>query len=370
MARLGLAPYAPVPRQDPAGVGRAVCQVVLNERHRDGSNQLGDENNGAPYSDYTRYRPVNTLTRVRHLDRWQPVVSANLARPSFLAPHWGRVRPFAFAPGGEALPPAPPDIGSRDFRRQVEQVLTLSAALTDRDKAIIEYWMDGPLSETPPGHWNLLAQQVSRRDAHALDADVVMFFALNSALMDAGIAAWHCKRHFDSVRPMTAVHELYRGETVRAWGGPGKGTRAIDGGEWQPYQRANAITPPFPEYVSGHSTFSAAAAEVLRRFTGSDDFGGSHTVEARSSRIESGIVPGAPVTLAWATFTAAADEAGMSRRFGGIHFESGDLEGQRLGRGVAASVWRRGLEHVGPRAASSRSTQVAPAADTPRARGR
>jgi hypothetical protein len=161
--------------------------------------------------------------------------------------------------------------------------------------------MDGPRSETPPGHWNLFAQGVSRRDGHDLDRDVAMFFVLNNALLDAGIAAWDCKRHFDSVRPITALRQRYAGERVRAWGGPGRGTREIDGRDWLPYQRANFITPPFPEYVSGHSTFSAAAAEILKRVTGSDDFGGSVTVAPRSSSIEPGITPRVAVTLSWAT---------------------------------------------------------------------
>ena len=140
----------------------------------------------------------------------------------------------------------------------------MSAALTDEHKVIVEYWMDGPRSETPPGHWNLFAQGVSRRDGHDLDRDVAMFFLLNNALMDAGIAAWDCKRHFDSVRPITALRQTYGGQRVRAWGGPGQGTRRSTARNWLPYQRANFITPPFPEYVSGHSTFSAAAAEILQ----------------------------------------------------------------------------------------------------------
>jgi hypothetical protein len=143
------------------------------------------------------------------------------------------------------------------------------------------------------------------------------------------------------VRPVTAIRFLFRGRRVRAWGGPHQGTRLIDGGDWHPYQPATAVTPPFAEFVSGHSTFSAAAAEVLRRFTGSDAFGGSATVAAGGSGIEPGRTPAGDVVLAWDTFSAAADEAGLSRRFGGIHFEAGDLAGRALGRAVGAAVWAR-----------------------------
>jgi hypothetical protein len=119
----------------------------------------------------------------------------------------------------------------------------------------------------------------------------------------------------------------------------------IAGEEWQPYQPDWFPTPPFSEYVSGHSAFSAAGAEILRRFTGSDDFGASVTITQGDLGIEPG-VPAQPVRLSWATFSAAADEAGMSRRYGGIHFEDGDLEGRRLGRAVGALVWETASAYI------------------------
>src|SRR5206468_2961712 len=147
---------------------------------------------------------------------------------------------------------------------------------------------------------------------------------------DAGIAAWDAKRAYDSERPVTAVHFLDAGTPVRAWAGPGLGTQRIDGVDWLPYQPLTVITPPFPEYVSGHSAFSAAAAEVLRRFTGSDQFHDEVTIPRGTSRVEPGLTPSRDVTLRWPTFSAAADEAGLSRRYGGIHFEQGDLAGREL----------------------------------------
>ena len=101
------------------------------------------------------------------------------------------------------------------------------------------------------------------------------------------------------------------------------------------------VTPPFAEYVSGHSTFSAAGAEVLKLATGSDVFGAAVTLTAGSSRVESGLVPAANVTLSWATFSDAADEAGISRRYGGIHFRDGDLEGRRVGRLIGQGTWKK-----------------------------
>ena len=240
------------------------------------------------------------------------------------------------------------------YVRQAEELLHISATLTDRQKIIAEYWADGPTSELPPGHWNLFAQFVSQRDRHSLDESVRLFFLLNNALFDASIAVWECKRFYDYVRPITALRYLFYGQTVEAWGGPFLGTRAIDGNDWLPYQPGTFLTPPFAEYPSGHSGFSAAAAEILKRFTGSDAFGGWVVLGRGSSRVEPGLTPRRRVLLVWPTFSAAADQAGRSRRYGGIHFRSGDIVGRTMGRRVAALVWDKahalfqGRAHTAP----------------------
>jgi len=238
------------------------------------------------------------------------------------------------------------------YRRQALELLNISANLGDREKTIAEYWADSPGTETPPGHWLLFGQFVSRRDKHGLDEDAKMFFALSNGVFDAGVAIWAIKRLYDSVRPITAIRFLFRGQRVRAWGGPGNGTQIILGEDWRPYQEANSITPPFPEFVSGHSGFSAVSAEILKSFTGSDDFGASVTLAAGSSRIEPGITPSTEITLSWDTFTIAAEEAGMSRLFGGIHFTDGNLEGRKLGRKVGALVWQKALTYFNGTAAN------------------
>src|SRR5437899_425221 len=121
----------------------------------------------------------------------------------------------------------------------------------------------------------------------------------------------------------------------------GKGTVQIDGGQWLPYQPATLPTPPSPEYVSETSTESAAAAQVLALFSGSDRFGYSMTAEKGSSRVEPAITPAQPVTLKWETFTEAADQAGLAGRYAGIQFAPADLAGRQLGRLVADRAWRR-----------------------------
>jgi PAP2 superfamily len=170
-----------------------------------------------------------------------------------------------------------------------------------------------------------------------------MYFVLTNALFDASIAAWDAKRAFDSVRPATAIPYLFHGQQIRSWGGPNQGTIDMDGSNWIPYQPGDFPTPPFPEYVSGHSTFSAAAATVLQLLTHSDRFGDSATFPAGSSLVEPGTVPAAPLTLYWKTFSEAADQAGISRRYGGIHFKRADLVGRAVGRLVGANAYAKAV---------------------------
>jgi len=330
--------------------------AVLEFRHHDKSNQLGDLTDGA-YSDWSGYRPLNppgtvparaSFTKPLNPEHWQPLTytdsTGSLVLQMFAGAQWCYVTPFALTKGDEfrsAVEPGPFKYGTPEYQQQAEELIALSAHLTDREKMIAEYWSDGPGTEQPPGHWLQFAQFVSERDHHTLDDDVKMFFVLSNAMFDSSIAAWDAKREYDSVRPVTAIPLLFRGRKIRAWGGPGKGTVEMDGAQWIPYQPATFPTPPFPEYVSGHSTYSAAAARILQLWTGSDRFGDSVTLAKGSSKIEPGTTPSQPITLRWETFTEAAIEAGMSRRYGGIHFRAVDLAGQRLGHVVAEKAWKK-----------------------------
>jgi hypothetical protein len=337
-----------------SGIGNVACAAALNFRHHDGSNQLGDLHPGA-YSDYTGYAPVNAPSTVpvnpagvSDPNRWQPLQYFNGVQnitQSFVGAQWFKVVPFAMTSPAELRSFigsfGPAQFGSQQYRDQAQELIDLSANLTDRQKMIAEYWANGPHTELPPGHWDLFSQYVSARDNHSLDDDVKMFFALTNAIFDAGIAAWDAKRAFDSVRPVTAIPYVFHGTQIQSWGGPGMGTITMDGSQWIPYQPSTFPTPPFPEYVSGHSAFSAAGATILFLWTGSDAFGDSVTFQPGSSAVEPGLTPQTAVTLNWKTFTDAANEAGVSRRYGGIHFKAGDLVGRAVGRLVGLQAWAR-----------------------------
>jgi len=350
MQQLGYDPaIASTDVSTPEGIGNVAADAVLTFRHHDGSNQLGDLAAGS-YSDYTGYQSVNSPSQVTDPNRWQPLLvpdgQGGVTAQRFIAPQWGLVTPFALTSGAQFRPASVPNLyPSAGYTDQVQEIISYSANLTDEQKSIVEYWADGPASELPPGHWALFAEWVAARDKHSIDDDVKMFFALSNALLDASIAVWDCKRVFDYVRPITAVRFLMAGREINAWGGPYKGTQTILGEYWQAYQTSVVPTPAFPEFSSGHSAFSAAGAEVLKSFTGSDAFGQSVTIKAASSRVEPGAVPAFDVTLSWPTFSAAADQAGMSRRYGGIHFKEGDLQSRAIGRLIGAQAWAKAKEY-------------------------
>jgi len=309
----------------PTGVGNQAAAAVLAFRATDGSNQAGG------YADTTGYVPVNTPDQVNDPFRWQPLrfvdASGNTVVQKYLTPQWGNVTPFALTSPNQFLPPGPTQRTLLQLDEEVTDTLLQSAALTDLSKVRAEYWADGPASETPPGHWLLFGGAAARARGYTLDQSVKLTFALANAELDASIAAWNAKRRWDYVRPITAVRVRMKGKLVLAWAGPYNGTRLIRGETWHPYQATTFPTPPFPEYVSGHSTFSGAGARV--------------TVRPGTSFIEPGATPLLPTVLLWPTFTVARDEAGNSRRQGGIHFPDADLDGRNLGASVGQNAWAK-----------------------------
>lgn len=352
--------------ETPTGIGNVTCGAVLEFRHLDKANQLGDLARG-PYSDWTHFRPVNMpksvplqFTSIHPVDpnRWSPLIyvdaSGAFQAQMFTTAHWCYVTPFAMSSGDEFRSSVTlPTYAQPGYRERAEDLVKLSANLTDRDKMLAEYWAGDGNSEQAPEHWNEFAEWISERDHHSLDDDVKMFFVLNNALLDASIAAWDMKRTFDSVRPITAIEMVFNGEKINAWGGPRKGTIQMDGSHWLPYQPVTSPTPPSPEFVSGVSAYSAAAASILRSWTGSDRFGYPITVPAGSSKIEPGLTPREPLTFEWSTLSDAVEQAGRAQLYAGIHFSHSDRAGRELGVRVAEKVWAKAQAYFNGTAGST-----------------
>jgi hypothetical protein len=294
----------------------------------------------------------------------------------------------------------------------------------DYTRVLAEFWADGPQSETPPGHWHVLANEVADNPltvkqidgltVNDLEWDIKVYFALSGATHDAACAAWALKRYYSGPRPITmirylgangqlplmtdvseavtvataapggkhhsiwdvnigayapgdAVDYVYNFNTnqfdlvpryigriaVFSWPGEHPANAAppaiaanqntvrwMMAKDWLPFQRKTFNTPAFPGYVSGHSTFSRAAAEVLAAITGSPYFPGGyhhHTIAANTLTIDRG--PSADVDLQWASYYDAADQAGQSRRYGGIHVSEDDYHGRFIGSIAGKSAY-------------------------------
>ncbi|KAF2075491.1 hypothetical protein CYY_003227 [Polysphondylium violaceum] len=336
-----------------SGVGNMAAIKLFEFRHTDGSNQKG-EFTGKNYTDYTNYGPRNDPQPAipRYIDNWQPLrvplKTGNTSTQNFATPHWSMVKPFGMKVGSQLRPTTPPPYSSgpslEQLKKSAYELINITAHMTDEIKAISEYWADGPESVLPPGHWNLFAQWVSQRDQHDIAKDVKLFFMLGNAVMDAGISCWDTKRFYDNARPATMIPYLFNGTKITGWNGVCKENVTFDLANWYPYQNIYVYSPPFSDYTSGHSTFSEASAEILRRFTGSDQFGASITVAKGSSTFETSCgypVPSTDVFLQWPTFTDASLQAGYSRRLGGIHYDFSDTAGREVGSKVADLVWKK-----------------------------
>jgi membrane-associated phospholipid phosphatase len=279
-------------------VGRAVAEEVLRWRAAD-----------------LDARPV-TYTPRDEPGRWWPTPPD--CRPPLL-PGWASVPCFALPTAGEFRPPGPPALTSEAYAASYRRVMALGAAgsrVRTRDQTEVAFfWADGEGTVTPPGHWNRIAQTVAAARGLTVVENARLFAALNVALADAAIACWECKYGSDFWRPVTAVRAAGR------LGGPALSGDAC----WSPL----LPTPPFPSYTSGHSTFSGAAAAVLADFFGTD--------AVRFASTSDGL-PG--VVRSYLSFTAAAEEAGLSRIYGGIHWDFDNADGLACGRKVGEYVSR------------------------------
>jgi len=236
---------------------------------------------------------------------WVPTPPAFLP---YALPQWGFVTPFAMSSSSQFRPPGPPSLDSQQYADDYDEVKELGAAVgstrTEEQTEIALFWADGAGTETPPGHWNSIAQIIADEQDNTLEQNARLFALLNIAMADAAICAWDAKYEFHFWRPVTAI----------AFAEPEL--------NWMSF----IVTPPFPDYVSGHSTFSAAAATVLPLFYHTEDL---------PFTTGSDFLP--DVYRSFPTPLAAAGEAGDSRVYGGIHFRSASEDG--LQAGISIGEW-------------------------------
>ena len=266
----------------------------------------------------------------------------NRTFPDYLPPlltQWPNVKPFAITSGSQFRPVAPPALDSAEYAAAVDEVMQLgrldSPTRTAEQTEIAIFWADGGGTFTPPGHWNQIAADVALVRGNTLAENARLFALLNIAEADAGIAVWDAKYAYNLWRPIDAIR---RGDT------DGNGLTLADP-TWTPL----LVSPPFPTYTSGHSTFSGAADAVLTSFFGSNvQF--ATQMDGHSGFTQRPLASSQIMTRTFTSFTQAADEAGRSRIYGGIHFEFDNSAGLSAGRALGNYV----VQHLlAPRSSDS-----------------
>lgn len=325
--------------EEAAGIGNLAARTLIESRRNDLSNQF----NTPSYQDFTGYQPTNSWNNVVSPEKWYPKPFVNAEQDTFfvdcLTPHWHWVTPFALERASDFRPGPPPAIDSDQLRKEVMQVIDYQARLSDEDRALVEFMRDGPSSVQQAGHWLIFAQHLSKLHQHGVDRDVPMYFVVTNAALDAFIACWDAKMHFDFARPQALVHTFHAANSLYGWMGEGRGWGMLLGSEWRPYSPANFLCPPFPSYPSGHSSVSSACASVLKKFTGSDEF--NYSITLIPGALTEPENTGEPITLTFATLSETAEAAGKSRVLGGYHIATENTVGLDLGEKVADRVWSK-----------------------------
>jgi hypothetical protein len=431
----------------PRALGNRIGEAINLFGATDGANQAADyADPAAPALVNAPLVVDDPATALVDPNVWQPLnlsiaaTQNGIVLPAgvqgYVGSQWGNVKPFAMkrASSGAAFhDPGPPPLANARVWPMIEEVITRSSELDPSDgvtmdvspgaygnntlgandgkgraenpithepyapqivkrgdfgRALAEFWADGPSSETPPGHWNVIANLVA--DAphttfklfgagaplDPLSWDVHVYLALNGAVHDAGITAWEGKRRSMTVRPISLIRffgknktlpivpglieeitaessapgqrhahlALYKGEiALHAWRSEPCDRKAqlsgvgwIRAADWVPYQRRTFVTPAFPAFISGHSTFSRAGAEVMALITGSPYFPGGlgEYVLPKNSWLTFERGPSTDIRLQWASYFDASDQAGQSRIWGGIHISADDFVGRQMGSKV------------------------------------
>jgi hypothetical protein len=318
------------------GIGNMAGSAVVAVREHDGMNQLGDEGgrtyNRVPYADYLGYKPVNTAYFLRDPSRWQPdIVSTGngiFKVQQFVTPQLRVTLPYSYQEASRFNAPVPFKSNPRHrkaYKAQADEVLSVSAGLTDSQKMTAELFDNKLLS------LGFVALFISQSRGFSLEQFVHYDFLTNMAAFDTAIAIWDNKYTYDAVRPFSAIRYLYGDRLVTAWGGPGMGTvNDLPGSLWRPYLN----TADHPEYPSGSASFCAAHAQASRIFLGSDSLGWTVPAPKGSSVVEPGISPANDIVLAWDTWTDFERDCGYSRLWGGVHFMDAITAGWDIGRTI------------------------------------
>ncbi len=291
-------------------IGEKVATQIFNQRQNDGSNIN------------VNYKPGNGI------GDWKPTftdgeTTNNDIRTDALLPQWGLVTPFAIPGASQFRPDSLPEYSSPNYIKEYNEVKSLGAENSTTRNAdqteIAQFWAyDRDDTFRPPGQWNEIAQEIALAKGNSLTDNARMFALLNIAQADAGIVAWDAKYAYEQFRPITAIRE----------GDKDNNPETVADLNWEPL----LDTPPFPDYISGHSVFGGVSAQVLASFYGTDNI---------SFDIPSQELPG--VYRSFGSLTQAAQEDAISRIYGGVHINAAIVDGVQVGQDVGNYVFNNFL---------------------------
>jgi len=282
-----------------------------------------------------------------HPESWTPLKIGEKTQ-KYLTYNWQDVRSSCLTTEDTATIAAAanteyPSTGVRTT--EIGEVVSITNTLTDTQKVIAEFWAGGPFTVSPPGMflwmWRTFSKAYGVFSKYGMDKLVYSGLDLATHLFETGRVVWGLKKEHMQARPIQEIRRLYRGQTLKKYDGTD-----IDGMNWVPYQETNFVTPPFSDFPSGHSAFSRSFANVMNDWFGISipetmpidmtdlyllspvfdvpqltEFG-TFVFPALKSQIQIGVIPAVPIQLSFSSWNDMAEQAGISRKYGGIHAAS------------------------------------------------
>ena len=314
--------------------------------------------NGATVIDVTTSQDFTNVTDYPNPRKWTPLRVGG-AKKNFLTYGWGNVNSTCLTAGDETSIKTTANtefLGTNPMRdSEIDNLVTLTNSLTDTQKATAEFWAGGPLTVSPPCMMIWFWKKYIELTNPALHVMIYSGLELVINIFEGSRLTWALKRDNMEARPIQEIRRRYAGQTLTKYDSTTINGTPINGNLWVPFQETNFVTPPFADFPSGHSTFSQGFANVMNAWFSSSIpttsinasdlnllspmYAGLGTlrislsnipVKARTSLIQTGLVPTSDISLTWSVWQDIADSAGVSRQYGGIHAVSADLGGKAV----------------------------------------
>lgn len=346
---------------------KQLINTYLSNRDNDGWKNTSTFNGNLPNGQNVIHAD-NSVDENLHLlpnvNKWTPLSLGGSVK-NYLTPEWGTLNSGLILESEtkEILEKTnglyPSDLA---YEKEMKDVIEITKNLDDQQKVLAEFWSGGPGTVTPPGMWIVFLDIYMRSNYMTFSEEIKNYVLLTSGIYQAGIYAWKLKREHLQARPIQKIRQYLHddeNELKQEW------NEKNSNRYWLPYQELNFVTPPFPDFVSGHSTFSSVSAKLFCYMFGTDIIDLTNPsinndiidylspilenkdnftfnnifIFSNSSHVKD-TLPISPVHLNWSSWTEMANSSGKSRLYGGIHCESSNQGGLFLGSKIADKIWK------------------------------